>query len=201
MPIRPAASRSAPRIITPLVIRDNPATPGPDTNYLQYTGDRPRRPRRHGRQRHPHRRLRDDTVWGDAGNDRLDGGFGNDNLLGGDGDDIIRTRAATTSSRAVPATTSSRTATRSLWSATSISAATARTSSSPGEDISTIFGGAGNDFILGNKVEPAGNRQRGRRLDRDGYAGRRSRRQLRVRSWPTTCPATTSSSAAAASTK
>src|SRR5215470_16920670 len=25
--------------ITPLVIRNNPATPGPDTNYLQYTGE------------------------------------------------------------------------------------------------------------------------------------------------------------------
>ena len=25
--------------LTPLVIRNNPATTGPDTNYLQYTGD------------------------------------------------------------------------------------------------------------------------------------------------------------------
>ena len=25
--------------VTPLVIRDNPATPGPDSNYLQYTGE------------------------------------------------------------------------------------------------------------------------------------------------------------------
>ena len=26
-------------LLTPLVIRDNPATAGPDANYLQYTGD------------------------------------------------------------------------------------------------------------------------------------------------------------------
>src|SRR5262249_62057850 len=57
--------------ITPLVIRDNPATPGPDTNYLQYTG-----------QDHvvlggtPGNdiivsSIGDDTLYGDAGNDRL----------------------------------------------------------------------------------------------------------------------------------
>lgn len=71
------------------VTRNNPATPGPDSNYLKYTGglhvvlggssgndiliaD-----------------IGDDTVWGDEGNDRIEGGAGNDQLIGGDGDDII----------------------------------------------------------------------------------------------------------------
>src|SRR5262249_16379069 len=75
--------------ITPLVIRDNPATPAPDTNYPQYTGE-------------DHAVLGgtagndiiisgigDDTLYGDAGNDRLEGGDGNDEILGGAGDDII----------------------------------------------------------------------------------------------------------------
>ena len=75
--------------LTPLVIRDNPATAGPDTNYLQYTGDE-------------HvvlggsagndiliASIGDDTLWGDAGNDRLEGGDGNDQIRGGAGHDII----------------------------------------------------------------------------------------------------------------
>ena len=76
-------------ILVPLVIRDNPATPGPDTNYLQYTGE-------------DHvvlggtefddimiASIGDDTLWGDGGNDRLEGGYGNDLIRGGTGDDII----------------------------------------------------------------------------------------------------------------
>src|SRR5207245_2301202 len=76
-------------LVVPLVIRDNPATIGPDTNYLQYTGE-------------DHVVLGgtagddiliagdgDDTLYGDAGNDRLEGGYGNDQIEGGDGDDII----------------------------------------------------------------------------------------------------------------
>ncbi|MDY0170568.1 MAG: peroxidase family protein, partial [Thermoguttaceae bacterium] len=75
--------------LIPLVIRDNPATAGLDTNYLQYTGDE-------------HvvlggtdgddiliGSIGDDTVWGGAGNDRIEGGFGNDSIRGGPGDDII----------------------------------------------------------------------------------------------------------------
>ena len=76
-------------LLTPLVIRDDPNTVGPDTHYLQYTGE-------------DHVVLGgtagndilvagdgDDTLYGDGGNDRLEGGFGNDTLLGGDGDDIL----------------------------------------------------------------------------------------------------------------
>ena len=77
-------------ILTPLVVRNNPATPGTDTNYLRYTGDQ-------------HVVLGgtagndiliasegDDTLHGDAGNDFLEGGAGNDVHNGGDGDDIIK---------------------------------------------------------------------------------------------------------------
>jgi Ca2+-binding RTX toxin-like protein len=76
-------------LLTRLVIRDNPATVGPDTNYLRYTGG-------------DHvviggtdmddviiGGIGDDTLYGDEGNDNLEGGFGNDILNGGDGDDII----------------------------------------------------------------------------------------------------------------
>ncbi|TXR47174.1 peroxidase family protein [Phyllobacterium endophyticum] len=77
-------------ILTPLVVRNNPGTVGPDTNYLRYTGDN-------------HvvlggteaadimiAGIGDDTLFGDGGNDNLEGGFGNDIINGGDGDDIIK---------------------------------------------------------------------------------------------------------------
>ncbi|MDM0115696.1 peroxidase family protein [Variovorax sp. J22R133] len=77
-------------ILTPLVVRNNPATAGPDTNYLKYTGDQ-------------HVVLGgtegndiiiasegDDTIHGDGGNDNLEGGAGNDIINAGDGDDIVR---------------------------------------------------------------------------------------------------------------
>ncbi len=77
-------------ILTPLVIRNNPGTVGPDTNYLRYTGD-------------DHvvlggtdvadtiiAGIGDDTLFGDGGNDNMEGGFGNDIINGGDGDDIIK---------------------------------------------------------------------------------------------------------------
>ena len=76
-------------LLTSLVIRNNPATPGTDTNYLQYTGE-------------DHAVLGgtagndillssvgDDTLYGDAGNDRLDGGAGADKLIGGLGNDTF----------------------------------------------------------------------------------------------------------------
>ncbi|MGL4280435.1 MAG: peroxidase family protein [Albidovulum sp.] len=72
-----------------LVVRNDPATAGTDTNYLRFLGD-------------DHVVLGgtnnndtiiggggDDAIWGDGGNDRLEGGDGNDNMDGGDGDDIM----------------------------------------------------------------------------------------------------------------
>ena len=76
-------------ILTPLVVRNNPATVGTDSNYLRYTGG-------------DHvvlggteaadiliAGIGDDTLFGDGGADRLEGGFGNDIINGGAGDDII----------------------------------------------------------------------------------------------------------------
>ena len=75
--------------IVPLVMRDDPTTPGLDPNYLKYTGE-------------DHvvlggtegndtliAGIGDDTLYGDGGNDRLEGGDGNDTIRGGAGDDII----------------------------------------------------------------------------------------------------------------
>lgn len=76
-------------ILTQLVIRNNPATPGADTNYLRYTGGD------HvvmgGTEANDTiiAGIGDDTLFGDGGNDRLEGGFGNDIINSGDGDDII----------------------------------------------------------------------------------------------------------------
>jgi Ca2+-binding RTX toxin-like protein len=77
-------------ILTPLVIRNNPATVGPDANYLRYTGA-------------DHVVLGgtagndiliasegDDAIYGDEGNDTIEGGAGADIINGGAGDDIIR---------------------------------------------------------------------------------------------------------------
>jgi Ca2+-binding RTX toxin-like protein len=85
-------------ILTQLVIRNNPATAGTDTNYLKYTGGD------HvvlggtdiGNAFNPSGNdiliagIGDDTVYGDGGSDVIEGGFGNDILNGGDGDDIIK---------------------------------------------------------------------------------------------------------------
>lgn len=77
-------------ILTPLVVRNNPSTVGPDNNYLRYTGDE-------------HVVLGgtegadiliasegDDTLFGDGGNDTMEGGAGNDIFNAGAGDDIVR---------------------------------------------------------------------------------------------------------------
>src|SRR3546814_2471081 len=77
-------------ILTPLVVRNNPGTAGPDANYLRYTGDE-------------HVVLGgtagndiliasegDDTLFGDDGNDTMEGGAGNDIFNAGAGDDIVR---------------------------------------------------------------------------------------------------------------
>jgi Ca2+-binding RTX toxin-like protein len=64
--------------LTPLVIRDNPATDGPDSNYLQYTGED---------------RI---VLGGSAGNDILIAGDGDDTIYGGAGNDRLEGGTATT---------------------------------------------------------------------------------------------------------
>jgi Ca2+-binding RTX toxin-like protein len=76
--------------ILPLVVRDNPGTPGPHANYLHYTGkETVVLGGTEGNDIMIARSSDDDTVYGDGGKDRIDGGFGNDNLFGGAGDYII----------------------------------------------------------------------------------------------------------------
>ncbi|PVZ57188.1 heme peroxidase [Pseudomonas sp. B1(2018)] len=144
--------------IVPLVIRDNPETPGADTNYLQYTGE-------------DHVVMGgtagndiiisgdgDDTVYGDAGNDRLEGGAGNDAVLGGDGDDIISdsfgdNRLEGNAGNDVIVVGSM------LAAGNLILGGDGQDFIITTEDISTTFGGQGDDFILGAKTNlpPTGN--------------------------------------------
>ncbi|MBR1266089.1 hypothetical protein JQ629_01040 [Bradyrhizobium sp. AUGA SZCCT0222] len=77
-------------LLTPLVLRDNPATPGAEANYLRYTGDEHVVLGGTDQADTLIASIGDDTLFGDAGNDRLEGGFGNDIINAGDGDDIIK---------------------------------------------------------------------------------------------------------------
>jgi len=144
--------------VVPLVIRDNPDTVGPDTDYLQYTGE-------------DHIVMGgtagndimisgegDDTLYGDAGNDRLEGGAGNDAVLGGDGDDIISdsfgdNRLEGNDGNDVIVAGSM------LVGGNLILGGDGQDFIITTEDISLSFGGQGDDFILGAKTNlpPTGN--------------------------------------------
>ncbi len=135
-------------LLTPLVLRDNPATAGVEANYLRYTGDE------HvllgGTEQADTliAGIGDDTLFGDGGNDRLEGGFGNDIINGGDGDDIIKDSGGDDNIKA--------------------GAGNDVVHAGPGLDLvmgnsgqdfiflgtdmgSEVFAGEGNDFIYGNK--------------------------------------------------
>ncbi|KRR18482.1 peroxidase family protein [Bradyrhizobium retamae] len=135
-------------ILTNLVIRNDPSTTGPDTNYLRYTGG-------------DHvvlggtenadtliAGIGDDTLFGDGGNDKLEGGFGNDIINAGAGDDIIKDSGGDDNIKA--------------------GAGNDVVHAGPGLDLvmgndgqdfiflgtdmgSEVFAGTGNDFIYGNK--------------------------------------------------
>ncbi|WJR48152.1 peroxidase family protein [Pseudomonas monteilii] len=144
--------------IVPLVIRDNPDTVGPDSNFLHYTGE-------------DHVVLGgtagndiiisgegDDTVYGDAGDDVLEGGAGNDAVLGGAGDDIITdsfgdNRLEGNAGNDVIVAGSM------LVAGNLILGGDGQDFIITTEDISTTFGGQGDDFILGAKTNlpPTGN--------------------------------------------
>ncbi|PTR14803.1 Ca2+-binding RTX toxin-like protein [Nitrosospira sp. Nsp2] len=76
-------------ILGPKVLRNNPNTPGPDTNYLKFRGGE------HvvlGGSEGADTLVGDrgiDTLWGDGGNDLLNAQSEADTVFGGDGDDII----------------------------------------------------------------------------------------------------------------
>ena len=149
------------QVVTPLVIRNNPATPGADSNYLQYTGEE------HvvlgGRD--PVGNIAgsgddilisgdgDDTLWGDGGNDRLEGGFGNDEIFGGDGDDIITDMGGTdvVHGGAGNDVISDSHSLLPLETPNILLGGDGKDFIATWDDVSTIFGGAGDDFIYGSK--------------------------------------------------
>ena len=135
--------------LVPLVIRDNPNTVGPDTNYLQYNGP-------------DHVVLGgtagddilissegDDTLYGDEGNDRLEGGFGNDELRGGAGDDIITDTGGDDVIQGGDGNDV-------IHGGNGVNLILGGFGSDfivTGEDANEAFGGPGNDFIIGTKAD------------------------------------------------
>ena len=130
------------------VIRDNPATPGPDTNYLQYTGDQ-------------HVVLGgtdlddilissegDDTLYGDGGNDRLEGGYGNDLIMGGAGDDIMTDIGGDDNLQGDDGND----VIHGGQGENLILGGRGSDFIITGEDITEVFAGMGNDFIFGAKT-------------------------------------------------
>lgn len=127
------------------VVRNNPATPGADSNYLEYTGG-------------GHvvlggtdlddiliAGIGDDTLWGDGGNDRLEGGAGNDQLIGGDGDDIITDEFGDDNIKGGAGDDVINAGT----GVDLIIAGDGNDFVNAGEDDKETFGGEGDDFILG----------------------------------------------------
>ncbi|TWC42821.1 Ca2+-binding RTX toxin-like protein, partial [Pseudomonas sp. SJZ079] len=138
---------------TPLVIRDNPDTPGPDTNYLHYTGgDTVVLGGTPGDDILIAGDSDDDTVYGDAGNDRIDGGYGNDNLFGGAGDDIITDIGGDDVIQGGDGNDVIQAGNSTLAGNNLVLGGAGKDFIITTEDISMIFGGTGDDFILGNKV-------------------------------------------------
>ncbi|WP_281705074.1 peroxidase family protein [Aeromonas taiwanensis] len=139
--------------LSPLVIRNNPATQGADTNYLQYTGEdhvviggtNP------GNNSNPTGNdiiissEGDDTIWGDGGNDRIEGGHGNDQIRGGAGDDIITDIGGDDNLQGDDGND----VIHGGSGVNLILGGFGQDFIVTGEDASEAFGGAGNDFILG----------------------------------------------------
>ena len=141
--------------LVPLVIRNNPATPGTDANYLQYTGDE-------------HvvlggtsgndiliASIGDDTIWGDEGNDRIEGGHGNDLIEAGAGDDIITDMGGDD----VIKGDEGNDVISGGAGVNLILAGPGKDFIITGEDETETFAGTGDDFILGSRLDafPFGN--------------------------------------------
>jgi len=135
-------------VLLPTVTRDNPATPGQDTNYLRYTGA-------------DHvvlggtdgddiliASIGDDTIWGDGGNDRIEAGDGVDNVEGGDGHDIITDLGGDD-------TLKGNAGNDVIAGGNGFNLILGGDGSDfiiTGEDVSETFAGQGNDFILGAQM-------------------------------------------------
>ncbi|URK89123.1 hypothetical protein LP421_32070 (plasmid) [Rhizobium sp. RCAM05350] len=160
-------------ILTQLVIRNDPSTVGPDTNYLRYTGDE-------------HvvlggtaladtliAGIGDDTLFGDGGNDKLEGGFGNDIINAGDGDDIIKDSGGDDNIKAGKGN-----------DVVHAGPGLDLVMGNDGQDFiflgtdmgSEVFAGTGNDFIYGNKNAERILGNEGNDWIRNGHIRRRARR-------------------------
>ncbi|MFG1342031.1 peroxidase family protein [Xanthobacter autotrophicus] len=128
------------------VQRDNPATPGLDTNYLRYTGGE-----------HVNfggtngddiiiADFGDDSIWGDAGNDRIEAGAGVDLVNGGAGDDIITDSGDTGDFLKGEAGDDVIANSNGL---DILMGGTGKDAIFVGVDDTEVFGGEGDDFILG----------------------------------------------------
>ena len=135
-------------LLNKLIVRDDPATAGLDTNYLRYTGaDHVVMGGTEGNDR-IQASIGDDTLYGDGGNDYLDGGFGNDIINGGAGNDIIRDIGGDDNIKGGDG-----------HDAIHAGPGLDLVLGGKGNDFvvlgtdmgSEVFGGEGNDFILGNK--------------------------------------------------
>src|SRR6185369_9440362 len=139
--------------ITPLVIRDNPDTVGPDSNYLHYTGaETVVLGGTAGDDTLIAGSSDDDTVYGDAGNDHIDGGYGNDNLFGGDGDDIIQDMGGNDVIRGEAGNDVIVDGHSIDLAGNILFGGAGKDFIATGADVSTIFAGHGDDFILGAKA-------------------------------------------------
>ena len=142
--------------LTPLVIRDNPATPGADTNYLRYTGvdhvvlggTNP------GNAANPSGddiligSEGDDTFWGDGGKDRIEGGAGNDQIEGGAGDDILTDNGGDDNIKGGAGND----VIHGGNGFNLIIGGDGKDFIITGEDVTETFAGQGDDFILGSKT-------------------------------------------------
>ncbi|MDI4664211.1 calcium-binding protein [Xanthobacter autotrophicus] len=128
------------------VQRDNPATPGLDTNYLRYTGGE-----------HVNfggtngddiiiADFGDDSIWGDAGNDRIESGAGVDLVNGGAGDDILTDSGDTGDFLKGEAGDDVIANSNGL---DVLMGGTGKDAIFVGVDDTEVFGGEGDDFILG----------------------------------------------------
>jgi Ca2+-binding RTX toxin-like protein len=189
-------------VITPVVVRDNPNTPTPDTNYLQYIGEN-------------HIVLGgsanndiliagdgDDTAYGDGGNDRIEGGAGDDQLFGGAGDDIITDMGGLTVMHGEAGNDvlidSHATAGAELTNI--LLGGAGKDFIATWDDINTVFGGTGDDFIYGSKPNlPETGNEGDDWIELGTQDGARA--TISAHFSLMTYPATTSSSAAAASMK
>ncbi|HBX53801.1 MAG TPA: heme peroxidase [Pseudomonas sp.] len=137
--------------LLPLVVRNNPATPGTDTNYLRYSGEEHVVLGGTAGNDTMISSIGDDTLWGDGGNDRIEGGDGNDLIRGGAGDDILTDMGGDDNIQGDDGNDV-------IHGGNGLNLLLGGFGQDfivSGRDSSEIFGGGGNDFLLGHRANEA----------------------------------------------